>query len=116
MLGCCSFCCASMVTEGFGQRMVSLLALREDHRLVMDGPYRWVRHPRAAASFAFGTALILESANLVITLPSVALMGFVFPRIRKEEAMMIERFGDRYRAYVARTGRFLPRLTTEKRV
>jgi protein-S-isoprenylcysteine O-methyltransferase Ste14 len=32
-------------------------------------------------------------------------------RTRIEEEKLIERFGDDYRAYMARTGRFLPRLT-----
>lgn len=99
-----------------GKEWSPYLHLREDHELVMDGPYRWIRHPIYAAGFAFRSALILESANLVIALPCIALMGLVYPRVRKEEAMMIERFGDRYRAYMARTGRFLPRLTAERRV
>jgi protein-S-isoprenylcysteine O-methyltransferase Ste14 len=30
-------------------------------------------------------------------------------RIRHEEAMMVERFGDAYREYMEKTGRFLPR-------
>jgi len=98
-----------------GKEWSPYLHLTEGHRLVTDGPYRWIRHPIYATSFAFRTALILESANLVIALPCIALMGFVLPRVRKEEAMMIERFGDQYRAYMARTGRFLPRLTTKRR-
>jgi protein-S-isoprenylcysteine O-methyltransferase Ste14 len=32
-------------------------------------------------------------------------------RVRIEEAMMMEAFGDEYRAYMRRTGRFLPRLS-----
>jgi len=32
-------------------------------------------------------------------------------RVDLEEAVMIERFGDEYREYMKRTGRFLPRLT-----
>ena len=31
-------------------------------------------------------------------------------RVGKEEALMVEEFGDEYRAYMQRTGRFLPRL------
>jgi len=31
-------------------------------------------------------------------------------RIPREEKMMLERFGDEYREYQERTGRFLPRM------
>jgi protein-S-isoprenylcysteine O-methyltransferase Ste14 len=29
----------------------------------------------------------------------------------KEEAVMIQQFGDEYKSYMKRTGRFLPRMT-----
>ena len=34
----------------------------------------------------------------------------LYTRLDKEEAMMLEQFGDAYRAYMRRTGRLLPRL------
>lgn len=114
-LGVVAFIVRVWSQKVLGKEWSPYLHLREDHGLVMDGPYRWIRHPIYAVSFAFRTALILESANLVITLPNLAIMTFVYPRVRKEEAMMTERFGDQYRAYMARTGRFLPRLTTGQR-
>jgi protein-S-isoprenylcysteine O-methyltransferase Ste14 len=35
-------------------------------------------------------------------------------RTPKEEANLIEKFGDEYRDYMKRTGRFLPRLRSEE--
>jgi protein-S-isoprenylcysteine O-methyltransferase Ste14 len=32
----------------------------------------------------------------------------VYLRIGEEEAVLIEKFGDEYRAYMKKTGRFLP--------
>jgi protein-S-isoprenylcysteine O-methyltransferase Ste14 len=43
----------------------------------------------------------------------VALPILVDVRVGNEEALMIEQFGDEYRAYIQRTGRFLPRLTRQ---
>ena len=40
----------------------------------------------------------------------VAAFGVLLLRLPKEEAMLIERFGDRYRDYMQSTPRFLPRL------
>ncbi len=38
-----------------------------------------------------------------------ALSLIVVARLRREEQTMLDRFGDLYRAYMARTGRFWPR-------
>jgi protein-S-isoprenylcysteine O-methyltransferase Ste14 len=43
-------------------------------------------------------------------LVSVAVLVMLLVRLPKEEAKLIERFGDEYRAYTERTGRLLPRL------
>jgi len=80
------------------------------HSLVTSGPYRWIRHPLYTFGVLFFVALSLISATWyfagVMALASPALIL----RTRKEEAMLVERFGDEYRAYMQRTGRFLPRL------
>jgi protein-S-isoprenylcysteine O-methyltransferase Ste14 len=38
----------------------------------------------------------------------VAFVPFTLVRVPAEERMMLARFGDAYRAYAARTGRFIP--------
>ncbi|MBN1935387.1 MAG: isoprenylcysteine carboxylmethyltransferase family protein [Anaerolineae bacterium] len=84
------------------------LALRDEHTLITHGPYRWARHPMYTAFYMIhiGTALI--TANALIGLTWVGgLSWLVALRLRREEAMMLARFGDQYCAYMRRTGRFL---------
>ena len=40
----------------------------------------------------------------------VAFVPLYFIRVPREERMMLDNFGDAYRAYAARTGRIVPRL------
>lgn len=94
-----------------GKNFSTTLHVRDQHTLVTHGPYRWVRHPMYTVLFAFGVGLMLVTANGVVGGPmAVALAGIAALRVSKEEALMIERFGDDYREYMRRTGRFLPRL------
>ena len=94
-----------------GKNFNTTLHLREGHTLVTDGPYRWVRHPMYTSLFIFTIALLLASANWLIGLPLVlSLIVIVVNRIDREEALMMEQFGDEYREYMKRTGRLLPRL------
>lgn len=39
-----------------------------------------------------------------------ALTLIVATRLKREEQVMLEKFGDEYRTYMQQTGRFLPRL------
>jgi protein-S-isoprenylcysteine O-methyltransferase Ste14 len=85
-------------------------ATRKNHRLVTHGIYRWVRHPL----YTIGSSLIISfgliSDNWFICL--LAVLAFIAMAIRtpKEEANLIEKFGDEYRDYMKRTGRFLPKM------
>ncbi|HUP21792.1 MAG TPA: isoprenylcysteine carboxylmethyltransferase family protein [Thermoanaerobaculia bacterium] len=83
---------------------------RADHELVTWGPYRYERHPMYPTFLLLSAGMFLLTAHWVIGLPpflGVALvMAFRTPR---EEAMMIERFGEEYRSYANSVGRYLPR-------
>jgi protein-S-isoprenylcysteine O-methyltransferase Ste14 len=94
-----------------GKNFRTTLHLREDHTLVTDGPYHWVRHPMYTALVLWCSAVLLISANALVGLPGLlGLLIIISNRIAREEGVMIERFGDMYRDYMRRTGRFLPRL------
>jgi protein-S-isoprenylcysteine O-methyltransferase Ste14 len=94
-----------------GKNFNTVLHVREGHTLVTHGPYRWVRHPMYTALFLFAVSALPISANLLIGLPgALALIVIVLNRVKAEESLMLDQFGDQYHAYMERTGRFLPRL------
>jgi protein-S-isoprenylcysteine O-methyltransferase Ste14 len=98
------------VQQTLGRYWSTNLQLRDAHMLVTSGPYHLIRHPMYTALFTFFIAGSLISANwLFILLTMVVIIG-LYIRIGKEEIMMIGKFGDEYRDYLKRTGRFLPRL------
>jgi len=90
------------------------LTLREDHKLVTSGPYRWVRHPMYTVHIVYFFTWVLVSANLLLLINYLLTIILIFARIPKEERMLLERFGDEYRAYMKRTGRLLPRFRREE--
>jgi protein-S-isoprenylcysteine O-methyltransferase Ste14 len=92
-----------------GKEWSSPLQLREHHHLVTTGPYAWVRHPIYLSLIIFMTAIALMTANWFLILFLVISIVDLVLRIPKEEQMMIDEFGDEYKAYMQRTGRLLPR-------
>ena len=88
----------------------SLSGVRRGTFLVTTGPYGIVRHPIYLGVFIFLAAVALLSANLLIILPTVALLILLYAQLPDEESMLIDQFGDEYREYMKRTPRFIPRL------
>ena len=85
--------------------------MKEHQLLVTVGPYQWVRHPMYTALFLITVVYTLISANWFIGVTRIGwIVGTVASMVRDEEAVLIEKFGDEYKAYIQRTGRFLPRV------
>jgi protein-S-isoprenylcysteine O-methyltransferase Ste14 len=85
------------------------LELRENHRLVTQGIYRHVRHPMYSALFLYSIGQALVVPNWVAGPSYLVAFGILFAlRIRAEERMMLETFGDEYAGYMARTRRLVP--------
>jgi protein-S-isoprenylcysteine O-methyltransferase Ste14 len=88
-----------------------LLEVRKGNTLITSGPYRLVRHPMYSAALVIAAGLSFLSANWLVAAGTLLGPVIVFAgRLRDEEQMMIDAFGDEYREYMARTGRLMPRL------
>ena len=96
--------------HNLGKNLTDTVVTRQEHSLVTSGPYRWVRHPFYLAG-ALGTmGGSLAMANWFFAIGGVIVFTFLYFRTRIEEERLVARFGDEYRNYMQRVGRFLPRL------
>jgi len=98
------------VFSTIGNNISPTEATRVNHQLRTSGPYRWIRHPL----YTLGALFMLALAGVTglwwlgaLLVPALLLLIW---RTRYEEANLIAQFGDEYRAYMQRTGRFLPKL------
>ena len=109
-LGLASLALWTWTQAMLGKEWSAQLQLRKEHHLVTTGPYAWVRHPLYTAMLGWAASLALVTANWVFAaLAALSIVGVV-ARVPREEQMMIGEFGEEYRAYMQRTGRFFPRL------
>jgi len=98
-----------------GKNLTDTVVTRQKHTLVVHGPYRWVRHPFYDSAALLALALSLITANWFFFVTGVVLFWLLIIRTRTEEENLVARFGDSYRAYMKRTGRFLPRFAANRR-
>jgi protein-S-isoprenylcysteine O-methyltransferase Ste14 len=98
------------VLHTLGTNLTDTVVTRARHTLVTTGPYRWVRHPFYVASALAVAANSIVAANWFIAVAGAATVGLLVIGTSTEEEKLIERFGEEYRNYMRRTGRFFPRL------
>jgi protein-S-isoprenylcysteine O-methyltransferase Ste14 len=85
--------------------------MMKEQVLVTNGPYRVIRHPIYTAFFLILGSTFFISANWLVGISWISMTLLeIFSRINFEENLMLEYFGDRYREYMKRTGRLLPKL------
>jgi protein-S-isoprenylcysteine O-methyltransferase Ste14 len=101
--------------RGLGTNLTDTVVTRRAHTLVTHGPYRWVRHPLYDAIGLLVWAIALTAANWFVLLTGGVVFVLLAVRSRTEEANLLARFGEPYRAYTQGTGRFVPKLRQTNR-
>lgn len=93
-----------------GRNWSASVQIKKGHELVVTGPYRLIRHPiyTGLLLLFLGSALMVGDWRGLLAV-AIAFASFWF-KLKKEEAWMIERFGDVYRDYRGKTRALLPGL------
>jgi protein-S-isoprenylcysteine O-methyltransferase Ste14 len=95
--------------KALGRNWSVTLAVRDEHTLVTDGVYRFVRHPMYTAFWMWAIAQALTLQNWVAGPAGIIGFGTLYLlRVAREEALMRETFGAAWDAYAARTPRVVP--------
>lgn len=85
------------------------IGLTEGHRIVAEGPYRFVRHPLYRGTFLAiaGFPLLTQSWGTLwlLTLPTAIVYSI---RLFLEESFLMRQLGSDYQTYARRTARLIP--------
>lgn len=92
-----------------GEWFTGAVTVRATQPVVDAGAYRWVRHPSytAGAMMWIGIGLALGNWASVALLAAMSALTYGY-RVRVEERALVATIGEPYRAYMARTRRFVP--------
>jgi protein-S-isoprenylcysteine O-methyltransferase Ste14 len=94
-----------------GKNFTDTVYIREKSVLIVEGPYKWVRHPMYTSALlsALGTGVGLANWFIGITGTVLILMIMIW-RTPLEEERLICRHGDDYKRYMRKTGKFIPKI------
>ncbi|MBR0674025.1 protein-S-isoprenylcysteine O-methyltransferase [Neoroseomonas soli] len=95
--------------KALGRNWSVTLAVREEHSLITEGVYRFVRHPMYSAFWMWAIAQALTLQNWVAGPAGIIGFGTLYLfRVGREEALMRETFGAQWDEYALRTPRVVP--------
>jgi len=82
--------------------------LRTPEKLITQGIYKHIRHPIYLAMLLYTAGIPLFFSSLYGFLVTLGFIPFTLYRIRIEEKMLIDTFGDEYREYTKKTKKIIP--------
>jgi protein-S-isoprenylcysteine O-methyltransferase Ste14 len=94
--------------RALGKQFSTYVTLQEDHQLVQSGIYGVIRHPMYLGLLLFGPGLAMVFRSWLAAPVFGGLAFFVAVRIREEEALLQQHFGDEFEAYRGRTWCLVP--------
>jgi protein-S-isoprenylcysteine O-methyltransferase Ste14 len=99
-------------SKALGQQASDKVEVREKHNLITRGPYSRVRHPGYSARMIIDWGVFFLFFNGLQFICLLAWIGVAYRKaVLEEELLSSERgFGQEYKDYVLKTGRFLPKL------
>ena len=93
-----------------GKNWSAEVAIREEHRLIRTGPYKYIRHPiyTGLLMAVLGTAIVVSEYRAIVAL-AIFLIGWTL-KAKKEERFLTQEFGPAFEEHKRLTGFFLPPL------
>ena len=87
------------------------LEIRTEHKLITNGIFGYIRHPMYTSQWIWVIAQPLLLQNWIAGfLNLLVFIAFYTLRVRAEEKMMLDTFGDEYREYMNKTGAIFPKV------
>lgn len=88
------------------------IEIRQEHRLIREGLYRYLRHPLLAcmAMEVLGLGLVFNAYRVLLVIGFGVYLPLIGVRKSLEEKTLLKNLGDEYRVYRDQVGAFIPRM------
>ena len=97
------------VHKTLGKNWSPILEIRKNHKLITNGPYKYIRHPMYTQIWIWVICQWLILSNWVVGLVGILTWTILYViRIPEEEKMMVEEFGQEYEDYMRKTQKIIP--------
>ena len=108
ILAVCGLAICLWARATLGRNWSGTVTLKENHELIMRGPYRLVRHPIYTGFLSMILAVVLLHGRLAALLGFLLVVAGLWLKLRQEEDLMVRQFPDQYPVYRQHVKRLIP--------
>jgi len=108
MLSVCGLALLLWARVILGRNWSGIVTLKEEHELIVRGPYRLVRHPIYTGLLVLLIGTVILQAHLGGIIGLVLVFVSLWIKLSDEEELMLKQFPDQYAAYRLRVKRVIP--------
>ncbi len=99
-----------MVAQSIGAEWSQDVELKQGHKLVESGPYRFMRHPIYTGHLLMGLGTAIASGRVIALAGLLSFVAGFWIKLNQEERLLMFAFPDEYPGYKARVKALIPYL------
>lgn len=95
-------------TKVLGDNFSQDIAIKKDHHLVTNGPFKFTRHPQYLSQFLMDIGGAAATLSFILAPLALIQIPFLFMRASLEDKLLGKHFGENFRSYKKKTGMIFP--------
>ena len=95
-------------TKTLGDNFSQDIAIKKEHHLVTDGPFKFIRHPQYLSQFLMDLGGAAATLSFILAPLALIQIPFLFMRASMEDKLLEKHFGENFRSYKKKTGMVFP--------
>ncbi len=84
------------------------VAIKKDHKLITNGPFKIVRHPQYLSQFLMDLGGAAATLSFVLAPIALLQIPFLFMRASLEDKLLEKHFGESFKDFKKKTGQIFP--------
>lgn len=95
-------------TKVLGHNYSQDVAIKKDHKLITNGPFKIVRHPQYLSQFLMDLGGAAATLSFVLAPLALLQIPFLFMRASLEDKLLEKHFGETFKDFKKKTGQIIP--------
>ncbi len=91
-----------------GENYSQDIAIKKDHQLVTNGPFKVIRHPQYLSQIILDLGGTVATLSFILAPLAIIQIPFLFMRASLEDKLMEKHFGESFKNFRKKTGQIIP--------
>lgn len=94
--------------KALGDNYSQDILIKNDHELVVKGPFRFIRHPQYLSQILLDLGGAAATLSYIVAPLALIQIPFILLRAAAEDKLLAKHFGDKFSGYKRKSGFFIP--------